>query len=313
MVTRLTKQGARRYRSFGATLALVSALPSVGLSSAPPASVVRRRYPQFHQAAASPWLVKTLDSLGSPAAPSGGSSTGTYSRARAVNNTMEPLKQSTARNLMVFLVDSADHVTGKTGLTLTITASKDGGAFGSISPTVTERGNGWYNVALTGTHTDTLGDLALHITATNADPCDLKLPVEVDRTGATVSSVTGNVGGSVGSIAGVTFPTNFSALSIDANGRVKAQTGIRKNTALAGFMFLMTDSTAHNPKTGASVTGTVSLDGGAFNSLTNAVTEVSGGFYKVNLAAADVNGDVVALRFTASGADDTDISFTTSA
>ncbi len=86
---------------------------------------------------------------------------------------MRLLKQSTAANVMVFMTDSADHVAGKAGLTLTITASKDGAAFASISPTVTERGNGWYNLALTTSHTDTLGDLAIHVTATGADPTDL--------------------------------------------------------------------------------------------------------------------------------------------
>lgn len=86
---------------------------------------------------------------------------------------MRWLNISAAANVMVLMVDSTDHVTGKTGLTLTVTASKDGGAFASISPTVTERGNGWYNVALTASHTDTLGDLALHITGTAADPTDL--------------------------------------------------------------------------------------------------------------------------------------------
>ena len=91
---------------------------------------------------------------------------------------MRKAKQSTAKNVMVLMVDSTDHVTGKTGLTLTITASKDGGAFGSISPTVTERGNGWYSVALTASHTDTLGDLALHITGAAADPADMVLLVE---------------------------------------------------------------------------------------------------------------------------------------
>lgn len=91
---------------------------------------------------------------------------------------MRKAKQSTAKNVMVLMVDSTDHITGKTGLTLTITASKDGGAFGSISPTVTERGNGWYSVALTASHTDTLGDLALHITGAAADPADMVLLVE---------------------------------------------------------------------------------------------------------------------------------------
>lgn len=101
---------------------------------------------------------------------------------------MRKAKQSTAKNVMVLMVDSTDHVTGKTGLTLTITASKDGGAFASISPTVTERGNGWYSVALTSSHTDTLGDLALHITGTAADPADMVLLVEAGATDADVST-----------------------------------------------------------------------------------------------------------------------------
>ena len=75
---------------------------------------------------------------------------------------------------MVFLTDSTDHVTGLTGATLTITLSKNGAAFASISPTVTERGTGWYNVALTTAHTDTLGDFVLRATATSADPIDLR-------------------------------------------------------------------------------------------------------------------------------------------
>lgn len=102
------------------------------------------------------------------------------------------LKQSTARDVMVFLVDSADHITGKTGLTLTITASKNGAAFASISPTVTERGTGWYSLALTTSHTDTLGDLALHITATGADPADLVFTVVALLPGDAVTVGTNN-------------------------------------------------------------------------------------------------------------------------
>lgn len=101
---------------------------------------------------------------------------------------MRKIKQSTAKNVMVLMVDSTDHVTGKTGLTLTITASKDGAAFASITPTVTARGDGWYNLALTTAHTDTLGDLALHITGAAADPADMVLLVEAGATDADVTS-----------------------------------------------------------------------------------------------------------------------------
>lgn len=98
------------------------------------------------------------------------------------------LKQSTARNLLVFMTQAADHVSGLTGATLTITASKDGGAFASISPTVTERGSGWYSLALTTSHTDTLGDLALHITAASGDPTDLVRQVVTALPGEAIST-----------------------------------------------------------------------------------------------------------------------------
>lgn len=85
----------------------------------------------------------------------------------------------------------------------------------------------------------------------------------------------------------------------------------RKNTALAGFMLLMTDSTNHAPATGLTVTGTRSLDGAAFAGCANSVTEVAYGWYKIDLAAGDLNGNVVALRFTATGADDLNMTVVT--
>jgi hypothetical protein len=98
------------------------------------------------------------------------------------------VKQSTATNVMVLMVDSTDHITGKASLTLTITASKNGAAFASISPTVTERGNGWYSIALTTSHTDTLGDLVIRCTGTAADPAERILDVTAGLVDADVSS-----------------------------------------------------------------------------------------------------------------------------
>jgi hypothetical protein len=107
---------------------------------------------------------------------------------------MRNLRQSTAYNLLVFMTDSSDHIAGKTGLTLTITASKDGAAFASITPTVTERGNGWYNLDLTTSHTDTLGDLGIHVTGTGADPSDLICQVQ-----AFISTVVTNIDATISS------------------------------------------------------------------------------------------------------------------
>lgn len=91
------------------------------------------------------------------------------------------------------------------------------------------------------------------------------------------------------------------------------QEGVKKNTALANFMFPMVDEIDHaSPMTGLTITATRSLDGAAFAACANAASEVASGFYKINLANTDLNADVVTLRFTATGADATTITIKTS-
>jgi hypothetical protein len=88
------------------------------------------------------------------------------------------LKQSsTGRPLLFLMVDSADHLTGKTGLSPTVTLSKNGATFAAPSGSVTELSNGWYKVAGNATDTGTLGPLLLHATASGADPCDDRFDV----------------------------------------------------------------------------------------------------------------------------------------
>lgn len=79
---------------------------------------------------------------------------------------------------------------------------------------------------------------------------------------------------------------------------------IRKNVALAAFEFVMSDSVTHIPTAGLTVTATRSIDGGAFAACANAVSGVSSGIYKIDLAASDLNGNVITFRFTAAAADD---------
>lgn len=89
--------------------------------------------------------------------------------------------------------------------------------------------------------------------------------------------------------------------------------GIRKNTALANFEFVMTDATNHNPTSGLTVTATRSIDGGALSAGTlGPVTGLSNGIYRVSFAAADLNGGVITLRAIAAGADDLFLTIITS-
>ncbi len=91
--------------------------------------------------------------------------------------------KSVAYTRMFKMIDSADHLSKKTGLTCTVNISKAGAAFGAAGGTVSEVANGWYKVALSTTDTNTAGDLAFYITASGADDTDFVDQV-VDPTAA---------------------------------------------------------------------------------------------------------------------------------
>lgn len=90
-----------------------------------------------------------------------------------------------------------------------------------------------------------------------------------------------------------------------ASGRALSDpAGFKKNTAVNNFTFLMIDSTDHvTPITGETVTAERSIDGAAFGACTNSVSEISDGMYKIDFSAADMNGDIVAFKFTATNSD----------
>lgn len=158
---------------------------------------------------------------------------------------MRKAKQSTAKNVMVLMVAATDHITGLAGLALTITLSKDGAAFAGIAPVVTDRGNGWYAVALGVSDTDTLGDLALHITGAAADPADMVILVEGGNTDVDVSS----------RMATYTQPTGFLSATFDA-----------------GTVATTTNITAGTITTVGSVTGLTASDVAAIKAKTDSLT-----------------------------------------
>src|SRR4051812_9105112 len=86
---------------------------------------------------------------------------------------MLELKQSATDKVIPFLlVSSTDHINGVTGLSPTVTLSKNGGAFAAPAGAVAEVGNGWYKLTPGAADTNTLGSLVVHAIAGGADPSD---------------------------------------------------------------------------------------------------------------------------------------------
>jgi len=85
------------------------------------------------------------------------------------------------------------------------------------------------------------------------------------------------------------------------------------NRALSDIEFNMVDASDFaTPKTGLTVTGERSIDGGAYASVTGAIAEVGSGTYQFDAAADDMNGVIITFKFTATGAADSFLTIRTS-
>ena len=104
---------------------------------------------------------------------------------------MKIQQSTTAYHIPFLMVQSADHITGLTGASPTVTLSKNCAAFGAAAGAVTEIANGWYKLAGNATDSNTLGPLAVHATAASGDPTDMLFEVVAqDLTTAVVARVT---------------------------------------------------------------------------------------------------------------------------
>jgi hypothetical protein len=91
---------------------------------------------------------------------------------------MISLKRSTALPIAFVALDSSGNpVTGKVDGDFTKRISKNGGAFGAMTVTITEMENGWYSMTLSAAHTDTLGVLSINLSAAGIVPSRLQYRV----------------------------------------------------------------------------------------------------------------------------------------
>ena len=206
-------------------------------------------------------------------------------------------KGSTDRSVTVYIIDATD------GTPETSVAYNTSGIDlwyrreGADKVSITEASL----AALTTAHTDG-GFLAIGNGSYRLD-----LPDAAFAAGANYVEFGGTVTGMI------VLPGRVRLVDFDLESANVAIAGVmKKNTAFANFPFLMTDSTTHNPVTGKTVTATRLLDGGSFGAGTlGSVTEIANGLYRLDLGAGDTNGNAVTLRFTASGCDDTVMTFLT--
>jgi len=168
------------------------------------------------------------------------------------------------------------------------------------------------------TRTEATTDKDAIITEVNANETKIDAnQVDLDAilldTGTTIPGTITTMQGNVTDIlldTGTTIPGTITTLQTDATA-IKAKTdnlpsGIKKNTAYTAYTFLMVDSTDHvTAKTGLTVAGSYTGDGGAVTALTNtaAITEISNGLYEIDITAGEFNYNNIHLIFTASGAD----------
>lgn len=204
-------------------------------------------------------------------------------------------KKNTAFIAYVGLVDQANTKVLKANPTIAagdFKVSIDGGAFSNLTtlPTVTPASGAAVKISLSAAEMNGDNIVVACIDAAGAEWCDQLINIQT----------------STRQIDDLAYPaTSGRSILVDASGGVALSSILKKNTAISGFTFVMTDSTTHAPATGKTVTAQRSLDGAAFATGTlGSVTEIAGGFYKIDLPAADLNGNVVALRFTATGCDD---------
>lgn len=201
------------------------------------------------------------------------------------------LKQSTAATLTIGPCLDADGAEYDGLVIGDISLSKNGTVAAlAAAATLTYIANGMYTLVLTTANTNTLGRWRIH-----CNKAGYQIPPEAGTvlTAETFDAVVTNAAGQAGGLS-------------------LSPSGVKKNTALANFEFPMYSSDDHvTLLTGLTVTAQRSIDGGAFAACANAVAEVSSGIYKINLAAADLNGEIITLLFTASGADATPVTIRT--
>lgn len=206
------------------------------------------------------------------------------------------VRQSTVYNARVFMKSLATGE-GLPGLaaSLVITAAKNGAvSFSTITPTITDLGGGWYNLALTAPNTNTLGLMNFIITGPAAVPNpDLILDiVAFDKTDAMRFGLGALPNAAAGAATGLPLVgTQVPNATAGAVGGLPVQGGAIPNAAAGGGGGLPLVGT-HVPGATVGTIGGLPVQGGA---IPNFTAGINGGLPTVgaqipNANAGSING-----------------------
>jgi hypothetical protein len=115
-----------------------------------------------------------------------------------------------------------------------------------------------------------------------------------------------------------TLGTGAGQINVDGLGNVFIGDRFKRAQSLLKFPFIMTDSTTHAPKIGLGsnfiVTRNIDNTGfaaGTINIPAGGAAEIGNGWYTFDFGSNDLNGNCIAVRVTAVGADDLDFTILT--
>jgi len=201
---------------------------------------------------------------------------------------------------------SANGVTGNITGNLSGSVGSVTGAVGSVTGNV---GGSVASVTNRVTaNTDQLAGQTVTAAAGVTVPASIASPTNI--TAGTITTVSGNVNGSVGSVTGAVGSVTGAVGSVTAAVTIAHPQGFEKNVAFAHYAFMMYDSSTGAPKPSASPSCAFALDGAvSFTSSVNTPTERAHGEYLIDIDAGELNAVSSAMRCTASGAQDTNVVF----
>ena len=205
---------------------------------------------------------------------------------------MALIQNNTAYTRSFLMVYTTDHLTGATGVTITVNLSKSGGAYAPAAGSVSAVSAGLYTVSLTAVDTGTLGDLMYYCTGTNVDPTnfvDQVVTANFNALNVTAGTTVGTVG-----ITGGTYAVNFTG---SINNVIQATTttitgGTVNPVQILGGTYSVNLSGSVN---NVIVPTTTTITGGTVNPV-----QLLGGTYAVNLSGS-VNNVILPTTTTITG------------